>query len=861
VAVSFVGAGTFTESTSANPTVPYPSGLQANDVLVLLFGVNNATVPSTQTGFTTVVAHSSTGDTLLPALYMGIKFATGAESGSFTTTIAGTAARSLQMLAFRGVDLVNPQDVTASTLDKTQTTDANFDIPGVTTTQAGTALVYAAIQNAATGGMTPPTNPAAFTEDGDRSTGRNFSTGHLLWSGSGSTGTVTVVGNGSTRGYAGLLVLRPAATGAGDYGLWVPPGPGQGPNPLGRFSRPFVHPEPAAPAGSYQTIVMAAAGTAVSQQVTQTTIDLPYPAGITAGDFLVFYVGNNGASVTLPSGWSSMTGSAGSVAAGSNGSLLLAGKVADGSETGSLTVTQASAFAVGRMFRYTGVDQTTPQDTTATSTSSTTASITDPAITTVTPGAMEIAVAMSRTAGTITGPGGYTTENQNTTGNPSTLYLDQLDAAAGSTGTVAFTLPGASVNAAAVHAALRPAVATGGHTQLVGIAAETDAAIAAGRLKTRLANVAPETDTAVAIGRLKSRAVAAATETDAAQALGRLKTRLVAIASETETAVAVTRRKTRAAAAAVETDAAVALGRVKSRLIGIAVETDTAVRKAGVVLGAMPALETDTAVVVGRRKSRALGAAAETDSAQGLGRVKTRTVGIAAETDTAQALGRVKAKAVTASTETDSAQALGRLKARQAAAASEADTAVGLGRVSTKTIGAAPETDTAIALGKRKTRLVGTPVETDSTGTVTRPGVFAPTTETDTAQALGRAKTRLVGLAAEADSSRPIARARSITPAAETDTALTIARRKTRAVGAALEADDAQPIGSLVTPHVPDPELRHPGAAVDSHSYAAATATGGASAGINTSRAGAGLVGAAAGAAIRPHDYRAEEAP
>lgn len=210
---SFVGAGTFTEKASLAPiSVPYPTGLAANDLLVLILGGNSATVIGAQTGFTTDKTNASTGDTLVPDLYMGHKFATGSESGSFSAT-SGAGAGAGQILAFRGVDLATPIDTTPGFGDKTNTTVSALPIASaMTTTRAGVALVYAAVQNATTGPMTEPSVPAAFTETGDRIAQRNFSCGYLIWSGSGSTGIVTVTGNGLTRGLVTVIALRPAAT-------------------------------------------------------------------------------------------------------------------------------------------------------------------------------------------------------------------------------------------------------------------------------------------------------------------------------------------------------------------------------------------------------------------------------------------------------------------------------------------------------------------------------------------------------------------------------------------------------------------------------------------------------------------------
>lgn len=212
MAITFVGAGTYTEKASLAPiSVPYPAGLSANDVLVLLLGGNSATVIAAQTGYTTDKTNASTTDTLVPDLYIGHKFATGSESGTFSAT-SGAGAGFGQILAFRGVDLVTPIDTTPGFGDKTNTTTAALPIASaMTTTTPGVALVYAAVQNAATGLMTEPSVPAAFTETGDRVAQRNASTGYLIWSGSGSTGIITVTGNGTTRGLVTVIALRPAA--------------------------------------------------------------------------------------------------------------------------------------------------------------------------------------------------------------------------------------------------------------------------------------------------------------------------------------------------------------------------------------------------------------------------------------------------------------------------------------------------------------------------------------------------------------------------------------------------------------------------------------------------------------------------
>lgn len=92
------------------------------------------------------------------------------------------------------------------------------------------------------------------------------------------------------------------------------------------------------------------------------TLIVPYPAGIAAGDLLVLAIANkyppNGP--TTPTGWTLVTNgqaSGGAGAAGNDSGNVYATvfvKVADGTETGNLTVTVTSAnVSLGRMFRYT----------------------------------------------------------------------------------------------------------------------------------------------------------------------------------------------------------------------------------------------------------------------------------------------------------------------------------------------------------------------------------------------------------------------------------------------------------------------------------------------------------------------------
>lgn len=176
-----------------------------------------------------------------------------------------------------------------------------------------------------------------------------------------------------------------------------------------------------------------------------------------------------------------------------------------------------------------------------------------------------------------------------------------------------------------------PGLAKPAAVVLVGAAAQTDAALALGLLKTRALGVAAETDSAVAVGRAKTRAVNIAAETDTAVPVGRVKVRALGVAAEADTAPAVSRSHSRTLGVAGETDTAQAIGRRKTKTVSSAAETDAA-------------------IALTRSHSRALGAAGETDTAQPLGRIETKTLNAAAETDSAQPLGRRKTKPIASAT-------------------------------------------------------------------------------------------------------------------------------------------------------------------------------------------------------------------
>lgn len=192
---------------SVNLTLP--AGAAAGDVAVAGGGCNSTALFGVQTGWTTLVGHAASADTLAPSAWIGIHTVTSTDvaNGFVTLDSVPSAAGSMGGGVYQG--LSSTEDFVAVISEKPNGTAANF--ASQTTTEVGVTFVYVCSQaTVASATMTPPSTPAAFTEDGDRATGRNVSMGHLIWGSQGATGIMTVT-TGVTARAIGLMVgLRSA---------------------------------------------------------------------------------------------------------------------------------------------------------------------------------------------------------------------------------------------------------------------------------------------------------------------------------------------------------------------------------------------------------------------------------------------------------------------------------------------------------------------------------------------------------------------------------------------------------------------------------------------------------------------------
>lgn len=168
--------------------------------------------------------------------------------------------------------------------------------------------------------------------------------------------------------------------------------------------------------------------------------------------------------------------------------------------------------------------------------------------------------------------------------------------------------------------------------------------------------LATETDTALALAALQALLVTAATETDTALALPAVSVQALAAALEVDTALPLAGAQALPITAATETDTALALSPVSARPVGLAVEVDTAFELAAFTPGAVvTAVEVDTALHLQGVQILPVGLAQEVDAALSLSSALTGAVGMAIEVDQALQLAGAQILAVGLAVEVDSA--------------------------------------------------------------------------------------------------------------------------------------------------------------------------------------------------------------
>lgn len=171
----------------------------------------------------------------------------------------------------------------------------------------------------------------------------------------------------------------------------------------------------------------------------------------------------------------------------------------------------------------------------------------------------------------------------------------------------------------------------------------------------------------------------------------------IGLATETDTALALTAAQRLGVGQAQETDSALPLTSAQALAIGQALEQDTALPiGSSQTLAIGQAIEQDIAQPLGSGTVVAIGQAVESDSAQPLASQQSLAIGQASETDTAQPLDVVAGGFLGIAIEQDIAQPLTAAQRLAIGQAQESDTALALLAGQGKAIGLALEADTAL---------------------------------------------------------------------------------------------------------------------------------------------------------------------
>ncbi len=211
-AVTYVGAGAEAGAVSgADPTPGYPSGILADDILLLVAscGVNTDHATNAVSGFTRRLVNDCGGTQPHQALFY--RRATGSESGTVTVTNPGgnSAAR---IFAYRGIDWAQPFGSGAAddAIYSSSSTAASYPVPSQTPDVEGCAAFLHAVANVSTGSFN---TLASHTEVWDTTVGGTTSKNgvqHRLNLPVSATGIRSIAhASGTPKGCAFGVILRP----------------------------------------------------------------------------------------------------------------------------------------------------------------------------------------------------------------------------------------------------------------------------------------------------------------------------------------------------------------------------------------------------------------------------------------------------------------------------------------------------------------------------------------------------------------------------------------------------------------------------------------------------------------------------
>jgi hypothetical protein len=215
VTIGVVGAATAEGSGTVGATNNVPPGTVDGNYLVWRWsGAGSASLPPTPAGW----ALEKSGTTTVNGMAVFTRFA-ASEPASYTFgTLPASMRQSSTMVAFSGVDSVNPIDVVtpAFVAGTTATTCPACTpvTPGAWVIGLGDANVASGVINTTFSSANLTAIDAQVTSTQGAATNNVGACGHFVWSSGAFTPTFTT-SNASVRTLGGVLVLRPAAAAAG----------------------------------------------------------------------------------------------------------------------------------------------------------------------------------------------------------------------------------------------------------------------------------------------------------------------------------------------------------------------------------------------------------------------------------------------------------------------------------------------------------------------------------------------------------------------------------------------------------------------------------------------------------------------
>jgi N,N-dimethylformamidase beta subunit-like protein/uncharacterized protein DUF4082/cadherin-like protein/Big-like domain-containing protein/purple acid phosphatase-like protein len=489
--------------------IPAPSGLARGDFMLAAVNVrsNVGEVASpaqivTPAGWRLLRMSTSTG--LVQATFY--RFLGRATPTSYTWTLTRPGPASGGIVAYIGTDSERPID---AALAKSNSSSTSITAPSITTTVPNTMLV-GVFGVAVNGAVTPPAGMVKRVEDVNDAVGLMTEISDSFKPLAGATGQRVAQSSGAARNAGQLIALRP-----GQGNDVAPSAPGnltsrlssvavtldwngvgaqdldgydvyRSASSAGSYERlngdPLTSPQyvdKSAPGGAtsyYKIVAVDAAGNESGPATTQatrgiafraagaahndtaSTLALPVPAGVLAGDLMLASVAARGApATTAPDGWTLLRNDAN----GTQLRLITYYRIASGAEPASYKwVFSAARSAAGGIVAYSGVDTIHPVDLAAGRANLSSKSITAPSVTTRANGVLLVGFFGLATSATLTPPDGMLEqieERNDPVGNDIvTGTADALQPAAGATGQKVAVASRAAVNIGQL-VAIRPA--------------------------------------------------------------------------------------------------------------------------------------------------------------------------------------------------------------------------------------------------------------------------------------------------------------------------------------------------------------------------------------------------------------------